>query len=303
LLGIRYKDVKVALNYAQLKAADLPTVHEAYGPDKCILYALGVGTGLSDDGVLGDESHYLFEDRLEVLPAMASVIAYPGFWMRDAKFGLDWSRIVHGEQRIALFGPLPVAANVVGHSRVASITDKGPGKGAVILVERTIVDAQGSVLARIEQLNFCRGDGGYSIGDDRLSDSMPAPIPRPPSRAPDAVMSLPTARNQAAIYRLCGDRNPLHIDRDAALRAGYPAPLMHGAATVGMVCRSLERLSGRNRSLFMSSLQVRFTGVMFPGESVDVQVWLESGKASFRCSVARDASEIAYGTAAWSSST
>lgn len=296
----------MALDYAQLKSAELPVAQQLLRPEDCIVYALGVGAGLASPSSLGDETRFLYEERLQALPSQACVMAYPGFWMREPAYGLDWRRIVNAELRIALRRELPTAGALTGRTVVAAVHDKGAGRGALVLTERSVRDASGEELAVVRQLNFCRGDGGYAGGDGRLSDALPAAIPVPPQDAPSASCTLATGHQQAAIYRLTGDRNPLHIDPVAAVAAGYPQPILHGAATAGMVCRVLAALPGTSAGAargLLRGLQLRFTGVLFPGELLRVDLWHRAdGAVSLRCSTARGTApaEVAYGTATWS---
>ncbi|QXW18275.1 MaoC family dehydratase N-terminal domain-containing protein [Comamonas aquatica] len=293
----------MALDYAQLKSAELLLTRQVLRPDDCIVYALGVGAGLDSPTNLGDETRFLYEERLEALPSQACVMAYPGFWMRDEAYGLDWRRIVNAELRIALGRRLPTVGELTSRTTVSAIQDKGQGRGALVLTERSVRDASGEELAVVSQLNFCKGDGGYSGSDSRLSDALPPQIPRPPQDAPFASYELATGHQQAAIYRLTGDRNPLHIDAMAAKAAGYPKPILHGAATAGMVCRVLASLPEITQKRFIRKLQIRFTNILFPGDLLRVDLWrIADRSVSFRCSTARDNGnpEVAYGTATWS---
>lgn len=290
----------MALDYQRLKAATLPPVDEQLSADKCILYALGVGAGLAPAQGAQREVALVYEEQLEVLPAMACVVGYAGFWMRDPQYGLDWTRIVHAEQRMKFLAPLSAGTCLRGTTRVQRICDKGAEKGAIVVMEREVRTAEGELLCQMEQVNYCRGDGGYSHGDASLSDAMPEPISRPPSRAPDTVISLASTRNQAAIYRLCGDRNPLHIDPVAARSAGFSAPIMHGAASLGMVNRALRLAGAPGGARALTSLDVRFTGVFYPGDTMVVEIWRSGLSVAFRCCAEGASSEIAHGMATWS---
>ena len=289
----------MTLDYHRLKATEFDALPHRYGADDCILYALGVGAGLSDDPVLGAEIQYLYEEKLRALPSMVSVIAYPGFWMRDPVHGIDWRNVVHGEQRITLLCPLATTANVYSLSRVTRVTDKGDRSGAVVVTERAIIDeATRQPIASIEQVNVCRGDGGYSAGASELSDPPLQPIPHPPERDPDNFLTVPTSRNQAAIYRLAGDRNPLHIDPDSARLAGLPGPILHGAALAGLVSRVLLT-QPQPVEAFLSRLDIRFTGVAYPGMPVVVERWFEPDYVAFRCREPDTQRELAFGRTAW----
>ncbi|QTL04803.1 MaoC family dehydratase N-terminal domain-containing protein [Aquabacter sp. L1I39] len=284
------------IDYHRLKATDLGCCEQTYTAPQCILYALGVGAGLAAEQGFGDETHFLYEEGLQAVPTMAHVLAYPGFWMREPEHGIDWRMVVHGEQRMRLLGPIPVAGRVCSRSRISAVSDRGQQTGAVVVVERHLFEAEtGRLLAMIEQVNVCRGDGGYARGDPALSDAGLAPIPRPPARAPDHVRYLPTARNQAAIYRLNGDLNPLHVDRQSARAAGFAAPILHGLSLAGIACRAILLDAPASE---LAQFNIRFSAPVYPGETVVVETWEEGGLA-FRCSDALGARVLAFGSAAF----
>ncbi|WP_419341005.1 MaoC/PaaZ C-terminal domain-containing protein [Achromobacter sp. PD1] len=286
----------MALDYRSLKTHVFAPERQAYGADDCILYALGVGAGLAADDPVGDETRFIYEQGLRALPAMACVLAYPGFWMRDPRHGLDWSQVVHGEQRMRFPRRLPARGEVLCQMEVTRIADKSPG--AFVVTRRTLRDAAtGQEFAVIEQLNICRGDGGYSGGDAALSDALAVPIPAPPATAPDSVIVLPTSRNQGALYRLNADRNPLHVDPASARRAGYERPILHGAALLGMVNRALEACLRQLPDLRLGELDLRFMAPVYPGLDVAVSLWPQSDGIALAC---RQAGALcAQGRAAW----
>jgi acyl dehydratase len=233
---------------------------------------------------------YVYEDRLQALPTMASVLGTPGSWWEDPRTGADFRHRVHGEQSVEVFSPLPVAATVVARNRVISITDKGAGKGAVAVVQRDI-SLQGSdaLLARATQVIFLRGDGGYSEHGGH-SDPGPSPLPRVPDTAPDAEISLPTLMQLALIYRLSGDYNPLHADPGFARAAGFERPILHGLSTFGMAAHAVIRQYCEFDASRIRRMAVRFTSPVFPGETIRFQLWhTEPGMVRFRARVdARD---------------
>ncbi|MDT4811860.1 MaoC like domain protein [compost metagenome] len=286
----------MALDYHRLKSHVFETERQAYGEDDCILYALGVGAGLAEGAPLGDETHFIYEQGLRALPAMAAVLAYPGFWMRDPRHGLDWRRVVHGEQRMRFIRPLPARGQVSCRMAVSHIADKRPG--AFVVTRRTLSDAAtGQDLAVIEQLNICRGDGGYSKGDAALSDPLPEPIPAPPAAPPDGAVIVPTCRNQAALYRLNADRNPLHVDPASARQAGYERPILHGAALLGIVNRALEPGLREASRLRLGQLDLRFLAPVYPGLPVAVSWWRHSHGLALACH--QEGTLCAQGRAAW----
>lgn len=291
----------MALDYLGLKAHIFPAFHQTYGENDAMLYALGVGAGLCKDDTLGDETRYYYEPRLQVLPAMASVLAYPGFWMRETEFGIDWRRVVHGEQRMRFFSALKPCAHVVCNMKVSHISDKGVGKGAIVVTTRQLSDADsGARLAEIVQVNVCRGDGGYSNGLSSLNDPLPEPIPALPDHIHDQRFVLPTSLNQAAIYRLNADRNPLHVDLESAQRAGFERPILHGAALLGMVNRVLEFERLSRQCVRLSALDIRFRSALYPGHDVAILLWETNQGRAFRCESPSGDRVYATGVASWS---
>lgn len=265
----------MAINYDRLINLRIPDVEQTYTARDTILYALGVGVSI--DPVDSDQLKFTYEKDLTALPSMAVVLGNPGSWLRTLDTGVDYLRVVHGEQGLVLHRPMPAEGTVVGLSRVIDVIDKGEGKGALILWERELRDkATGEPLANITQTTFCRGDGGFG-GPER-------PTPRPhrvPDRAPDAVCQLPTNANSALIYRLSGDYNPLHSDPEVAARAGFPKPILHGLATYGVSGHAILRSMCGYDAAKLSSLSGRFTAPVYPGETFEVRMWRDGDVVSF----------------------
>jgi len=202
-----------------------------------MLYALGVGAayGAPTDP---DTLRFVYEDGLEALPTMAVVLAYPGFWAKEPQYGLDWKRVLASEQSIMLHKPVPCAGDLTGITTIDAIYDKGADRGAILYSTRKITDtANGELIASVSSSTFLRGDGGFGGG----SDGAPAPHMVPQDRAPDEVIELPIMPEQALIYRLSGDYNPLHADPAIAKAAGFPKPILHGLCTYGVAGRAVLR--------------------------------------------------------------
>ena len=223
------------LDVERLRRYKVPDARDLYDPRDAILYALGTGAGLSAQV---DELDMVFERNLKVLPTMALVLGTAGFWLMDPAVGLDWPRILHGEQSLVLHRPLDPQDELTGSTRIGEIADKGPGKPALFRAYRTLKDLGGNVVAEMTELWVLREAGGF--GGAR---ALPGPDPEPLPAAPAPFsLDLPTSRQQALIYRLSGDRNPLHVHPETARLGGFDQPILHGLSTMGLVARALVHL-------------------------------------------------------------
>ena len=242
-------------------------------PRDTALYALGVGA---------DELDFVFEERLKALPTMAVVLGYPGFIWRDPSLGVTWQKVLHGEQSTILHAPLPVEGEIIGETRIEALFDKGADKGAIALVTREIRDAAGTHLATSRATTFLRGDGGFGGS----AEGAPAPHSLPKDREPDETVTLATASNQALIYRLSGDLNPLHIDPEVATGAGFKGPILHGLATYGVVGHALLKARCGNDPARLKRMDVRFSSPVYPGETIATEIWDEGNdRIAFRSRV------------------
>lgn len=271
------------LNYDRLmNFAPIESIHE-YTTRDTILYALGVGIG-AERPTDPCELQYVYEDGLRALPTMAVVLAHPGFWAKDPKYGLTWQRLLHGEQSIQIHLPLPTAARVRGVTSIDEIYDKGADKGAVLYSSRRIfMDVTGDHLATVTQSMFLRADGGFG----GRADGAPKPHPVP-NRPADLTVQVATPVNQALLYRLSGDFNPLHVDPKFAAEAGFNQPILHGLAAYGMVGRALIRELCDDVPGRLCRLDVRFSSPVYPGETLLIEIWREgSRRASFTVRAAK----------------
>lgn len=256
----------------------VPEIRQTLRKTDTMLYAVSVGLGQDpmDEGQL----RFVDERRLVALPSMAVVLGYPGFWLGDPATGVDAVRLVHGEQGIVLHRPLPVEGTLLGRTRITGIIDKGPGKGALLYSERDVLDAgTGALVATNTITTFLRGDGG--IGSSGIAAKPVHPIPE---RAADAVVRLATRPEQALVYRLNGDLNPLHSDPAVAAKAGFPRPILHGLCTFGVVCHALVRALCGYDPARLKAMDVRFSAPVFPGETIVTEIWRAEG--AFRARVA-----------------
>jgi len=267
------------LNIEALSNWKFEDLEHTYTARDTMLYALGLGFG--EDPMDQKELSYVYEENLSAVPSMAVILGYPGFWLKDPKTGIDWRKVLHGEQWLDVYKPLPAEGKVIGRTKIDSISDKGEGKGAVIYLSRDIIDAaSGDTLARVSMSTFCRGAGGF--GGENLAGPTPAALP---DRAPDHVCDLTTLPRQALIYRLSGDYNPLHADPEVARAVGFKAPILHGLATYGLAGRAILRSMCDYNASRLTGLDVRFSAPVYPGETVRFEIWEDGKEARFRALV------------------
>lgn len=269
----------MAIDYDKLMAWPFPDIEQSYEARDTILYALGVGFGADplDPGQL----RYVYEEGLAALPSMAVVLGYPGLWMRDPGTGIDWVKVLHGEQAFEIHHPLPAKGAVVGRTKVTGIVDKGAGKGALVYTERAIHDkASGRKLASLASTTFCRGDGGFGGPDGPV-----LPPHTMPEGKPDEVCDLPTIAQAALIYRLSGDPNPIHVDPRIARAAGFDRPILHGLCTLGVASHAILKLCCGYEAGRLKSLRLRFSAPVYPGETIRTEIWRDGNTVSFRSRV------------------
>jgi acyl dehydratase len=280
------------IDYPKLKAWQFPEVEHTYTVKDTILYALGVGLGA--DPVDEEQLRFVYEKDLRALPTMAVILGYPGMWMKNSETGIDYAKIVHGEELITLHGLLPVAGTVFSRHKVTRIVDKGKGKGALVTYDKEVVDrASGELLATVTHTTFCRGDGGLG-----QSDPPGPPAHRPPDTPPQTVCEMATSPRQALIYRLNGDMNPLHVEPAAAKAVGFSRPILHGLGTFGVAGHALLKTFCDYDPAALKSLQVRFSAPVYPGETIRFEMWRDARQVAFRARVvARDAVVLDNGLA------
>ena len=241
-----------------------------------ILYALGVG--MAADPMDENELAFVYEQNLKNLPTQAGVVAWGAF---PGDLGINFMMVVDGERKIVLHQPLRPSGTVTAVSRVIGAWDKGPGKGAVIAIENALRDAKtGEPWLTVTSSIFARGDGGFG----GPSEGQPEPHAIP-GRAPDASVDMPTRLDQAAIYRLSGDFNPLHIDPAFARMAGFPRPILHGMCTYAITCRAVLSAFAGYDPARIKSHQARFSAPVFPGEIITVDLWKDDDVVSFEARV------------------
>ena len=258
---------------------DFGEQRHAYEARDAILYALGIGLPFAEGQ--SRDLDFLLEDRLRVVPSFAVTLATPGMWPRNPALGIDWARVLHVAHAARFEAPLPAQGEVTSRARIVELHDRGADKGAVCLLRREVRDAaQGTLYCTIDQTVALRGNGGFGG----------APLPRVerarmPARAPDHVETVRTSPRAALIYRLSGDINPLHVDYEVARKAGYERPILHGLASYGTACAVILRAFCDGDPARMRSLELRFAGIVLPGDELDLRCWKEGDRVLFEAQV------------------
>jgi acyl dehydratase len=280
----------MAINYDHVMSLVSKDETFTYSERDTMLYALGIGLG--GDPMDKNELPYIYENGLKTVPTMATVIAWGAGRLGDS--GINYAMVVHGEQRVTLHKPLPAAATILADTRFIACLDKGAGKGAVLISETVIRDQKDDApLCTLTSSIFARADGGFggpSEGGPELHVV--------PDRAPDHEVDITTRPDQALLYRLSGDRNPLHSDPDFAKMVGFPRPILHGLCTYGITCRAVMSAYCDHDASQILSHDVRFSAPVFPGETVSVALWRDGHVISFEARVkSRDVIVIKNGKA------
>jgi len=239
-----------------------PSTYE-YNDRDVMLYALGVGATT-------DDLSFVYEKNLQVLPTFGVIPAFPALTGIGSVLEFNPMMLLHGEQRIELRGPIPTSGTLTTQGTITAIYDKG--SGALVSIEADTKTESGEVLFTNTFGVFLRGEGGF--GGDRGPSASKQNLP--PERAPDHTIEDKTSPNQAAIYRLSGDRNPLHIDPEFAKLAGFDKPIIHGLCTYGYVGRAVLKAACDGDPAKLKDFAVRFSGVAFPGETIVTQIWQEA---------------------------
>jgi len=269
----------MAFTEGSLKAYPIADVEQSVTPEQCMLYSLSVGIGT--DPMDAGQLRYVVEDGLCANPLMANVLACPSFWMQADDTGVDWKQTLHGEQYFEIHRPLPTTGILLGRTRVLGINDRGEDKGAFVYSRREVLDkASGDLVCSVEQTTVCRGDGG--CGGHYAAPRQPR---RLPERDADMVCELPISPQAALLYRLNGDRNPLHADPAVAAQAGFPQPILHGLCTLGVAGHAILQTVCDYDAARLKSMAVRFTAPVFLGETPHTEMWKEDDGVSFRSSV------------------
>ena len=268
----------MALDYDTLMSKveiDLPF---SYTDADSMLYALSVGMGT--DPLDERELDYVYEQGvpLKTVPTLATVLVPEMF---PVGLGWDYSQILHSEQRLRLFRPLPPAADLLINKRVVDAFDRGTRGGALILLEAEgRLASDDTVIFNMGCSIVARGDGGF--GGPRGKGIPPH---RPPHREPDLSCDITTRADQALLYRLTGDRNPLHADPKQAQEVGFERPILHGLCTFGIACRAVLQTICDYDYTLVEEFDARFSAPVLPGDTITTDMWQDGNVVSFTCSV------------------
>jgi len=216
----------------------------------------------------------------EFQPAAANAGPAPQMPEGHRPSQINFLMVVHGEQKVELHKPLPTKGTFTVEGRTVGAYDKGKDKGAVVINESVWTDENGEKVATLTSSTFARGDGGFG----GPSEGAPEPH-KVPDRAPDMSVDFTTREDQALLYRLNGDRNPLHSDPESAKRSGFPRPILHGLCTYGITCRAILQAVTDFDPDQIKSHQARFSAPVFPGDTITVDIWKDGKEISFEARV------------------
>jgi acyl dehydratase len=267
------------MKYPDILTIKTDPVPVSYSEKDSMLYALSIG--MARNPLDSAELAFVYEKSQRVVPTLYAILA-AGAGKIIEEGSINYRLLLHGEQRLTIHRPLPPQASLLSMSRCLSVVDKGAGHGALLNIESLITDAASSELcaSSITTL-FCRGDGGSGApaGGALLPHEIPA-------RVHDAQLALPTRPDQALLYRLNGDRNPLHCDPQVAQAAGFERPILHGLCTYGIACRAVLQTYCDYDAARLLAFDVRFASPVYPGDTILTRMWKDGPVVSFECSVA-----------------
>ncbi len=272
-MPITVADVEEAL---AVEPEELPG---SYTDRDSLLYAVAIGMG--KDPLDEKELEYVCETvGNRVVPTAATVLtrtSRPATNRQNLMAKMNFVMMLHGEQRLQIHQPLPPAADILVANKLTGVYDKGEGKGALVTNETSGKLSDGSPLYTLGSTMFFRGDGGFG------GDSEGAPVPHTlPDREPDNVIEMPQRSDQAMVYALCGDRNPLHRDPGIAKKAGFDVPILHGLCSYGIACHGVLKGMLDYDQTQVTGFDVRFSSPVFPGETQLVEMWKDDNVISFR---------------------
>jgi acyl dehydratase len=273
----------VPIDLDKALGAELPERSFSWNASDVLLYHLGIGFGSRRGDNLDPRTlSFTTEEDLQVLPSFGVVVptfhdtepprvSFPGI-------EIDLARVVHGSQSVEVHRPIPTSGSGTLRTSIAEVWDKG--SAAVVVQEGVAVDDTGALLFTTRSSIFAKDEGGFG-GERGPSSRLELP-----DREPDLDTTYDVAPQQALLYRLCGDRNPLHSDPGFAERAGFPAPILHGLCSYGIVLREVVQGLLGSEAAAVRSYSARFAGIVFPGETIRVRAWDEGGRVPVSATIA-----------------
>ncbi|MBU3737891.1 MAG: 3-alpha,7-alpha,12-alpha-trihydroxy-5-beta-cholest-24-enoyl-CoA hydratase [Rhodoferax sp.] len=277
----------MAIDTRALRDRRFPVVDCSLSARDAALHALSLGLGVNP--VDAQTRPLVLQDAIggaRVLPTQLATLGHPGPWMRDPGSGIDGRQVVLAEFRLQVHHLPGLGAPLRAHNRITHVWDLGPARGARVVVERRIHEPQGRLMACMQQVLACLGDGGFSqtqpgaAVDDPLDE-----LPVAPTGAPDVRDLRPTRPDSALLFRLLGDLNPIHVDAQAALAAGFARPILHGVATLGLACWSVLQACAQGDPRRLRSLAARFAAPVHPGEGLEIWLWPQRDRVRFEARV------------------
>lgn len=264
------------INYDEIMSMTSENVEISYSDKDSILYSLGVGLG--NDPMNLAELKYVYENSQVALPSMATNFQYHSPLLLKAN--INFILVVHGEQKLSFSNPLPVSGDFISNAKVIGCYDKGAGKGAIIDVETTInLKKDNTEICKLVSTTFARGDGGFGGPESPKNEIFK------PEGDPDFVHEIKTKPDQALIFRLSGDYNPLHSDPNFAKTAGFEKPILHGMCTYGIACRSLVESVCEGDAKRLKKFDCRFSSPVYPGETIVTEMWKNGSKVYYQSKV------------------
>ena len=266
----------MTIKYDQIMSMTSEIVEISYSDKDSILYSLGVGLG--NDPMNMAELKYVYENSQVALPSMATNFQYHSPLLLKAN--INFILVVHGEQKLSFSNPLPVSGDFISNAKVIGCYDKGAGKGAIIDVETTInLKKDNTEICKLVSTTFARGDGGFGGPESPKSEIFR------PEGDPDFVHEIKTKPDQALIFRLSGDYNPLHSDPNFAKTAGFEKPILHGMCTYGIACRSVVESVCEGDAKKLKKFDCRFSSPVYPGETIVTEMWKNGCKVYYQSKV------------------
>lgn len=285
LAPARYnKDKAMPINREFLINWEMEPVVQRYTDKDTMLFALSLGLGMDPEDPR--QLQYVYEEGLQAFPTMPLVLCSPQGWAVHPEAGINYRMMVHSEQRLKIHKPLPPAGTLRAVTRVDDVIDKGEGRGAILYLSRDIHDDEsGELLATVSGTAFARADGGFGGPSGPMIE---------PHRLPEGEaeyrLEATTSPQMALLYRLNGDRNPIHASPEIARSARFPRPILHGLATYGVAANLLINEFAGGDPTRLQEYNARFSAPFFPGETLTVEAWKKGNEISFRAFVAeRDA--------------